>query len=408
MRILVANKFWYHRGGLERVMFDEIAWLEDAGHEVAHFSTNHPQNDPSPWSDYFVPYMELGESGGLGTRAKLLAATKMFYNREAAKRFTRLLVEFRPDVIHSHGIHRQLSPSILLAAKDRLVPVVQTLHDYWPVCPADVLLRGDGALCDPGLCSVSWPWAACGQRCVQGSRGRSALSAAETFTRNTVLHYQDLISRFISPSRFLADRVIAGGLDRRPIDVIPNAVSLPPAARGGDGFVYAGRLSREKGLQVLLQAAARSGVSLTVCGDGPLAPLVRAHVDEQVTWVGSVSPVEVAGVLATARAAVVPSTWFENAPMSVLEPMAAGIPVVASAIGGIPEVVRDRMEGLLVQPESVAELSTAMSLLDSKPSLAAELGAAARDRIGTRFSRESHLSSLLECYESAERLPNRL
>ncbi len=185
LRILVANKFWYHRGGLERVMFDEISWLEEAGHEVAHFSTQHPQNVPSPWSDYFVPYLELGEGGNLRAAQKLRAAARMFYSREAAARFTRLLLEFRPDVIHVHGIHRQLSPSVLVAAHARGIPVIQTMHDYHAFCCADVLLRGDGP-------SASLPCAICrlpGPACVTAAcaaaspRARSRRPSPSAATR---------------------------------------------------------------------------------------------------------------------------------------------------------------------------------------------------------------------------------
>ena len=122
MRIRVANEFWYRRGGLERVVFDEIAWPEAAGHETAHFSTRHPENDPSPWSDYFVPYLELGAHGSLTPRERASAAGRMFWNREAARRFACLLRAFRPNIVHVHGIHRQLSPSILAEARRAAVP----------------------------------------------------------------------------------------------------------------------------------------------------------------------------------------------------------------------------------------------------------------------------------------------
>ena len=137
MRILVANKFWYRRGGLERVMFDELSWLADAGHEVAHFSTAHPDNDPSPWSEYFAAYLELGSHSRLPVRERALAAGRIFHNGAAAGSFARLLDVFRPDVVHLHGIHRQISPSILSETRRRRLPVVQTLHDYHHVCPAD-------------------------------------------------------------------------------------------------------------------------------------------------------------------------------------------------------------------------------------------------------------------------------
>jgi glycosyltransferase involved in cell wall biosynthesis len=395
VRILVANKFWYHRGGLERVMFDEIKWLEDAGHEVAHFSTQHPENESSPWSDYFAEYLELGEGGGLTRPQKLRAAARMFYNRDAARRFTRLLLDFRPDVVHVHGIHRQLSPSILVAARDRRVPVVQTLHDYHTFCSADVLLRGNGAVCDPALCSLRSPAAAVGNRCVRGSLAQSCLSAAETAWRNQVLRHASLVAGFISPSRFLRDRLLAAGLDGDRISVIPNAVPSAAPATGGPSFLFAGRLAREKGVEVLVEAAKLSGVDLVIAGEGPLAPWLREQLDEHITQVGRVSPAEVSDLLERSAAAVVPSTCFENAPLSVLEPMARGVPVLAADIGGIPELIRDGIDGLLVEPGSAVQLAATLRAVRDDPGRARAMGAAARERARREFAPEKHLHGLI-------------
>lgn len=401
MRILVANKFWYHRGGLERVMFDEISWLEDAGHEIAHFSTRHPLNEPSPWSDYFVPYLELGEGGNVQAAQKLRAAARMFYYRDAAARFTSLLLEFRPDIIHVHGIHRQLSPSVLVAARAQQTPVVQTMHDYHAFCCADVLLRGNGALCEPTLCNLSAPWAVLRHRCVRGSLALSGLAAAESLCRNSALRYQQLVSRFVSPSRFLADKLRRAGLTARPIDVVPNAMPVQPAARGGSGLLFAGRLAPEKGIDVLLDAAEFTGLPLTIVGDGPLMPYVKDRATERITVLGWESPTRVSELLSGAAAAVVPSIWYENAPLSVLEPMACGTPVVASAIGGIPELVRDGMDGLLVEPGSASSLAAAFRAIHADEKGARRMGAAGRDRVAREFSPVHHVEALLRTYDAA-------
>lgn len=384
-------------------MFDEISWLEDAGHEVAHFSTRHPLNEPSPWSDYFVPYLELGEGGDLRAAQKLRAAARLFYNREAVAQFTRLLLEFRPDVIHVHGIHRQLSWSILVAARERITPVVQTMHDYHAFCCAGVLLRSDGALCEPPLCDLSAPWAGVRHRCVRGSLALSGLAAAESFCRNSALRYGQLVTRFVSPSRFLAKQLRCAGLSSQPIDVIANAVPLQPASGGGSGLVFAGRLAPEKGLDVLLEAAELAGLPLTIAGDGPLMPALKDRVNGRVSLLGWVSPSRVSELFAAAAAAVVPSTWYENAPLSVLEPMACGTPVVASAIGGIPELVRDGVDGLLVEPGSVGSLAAALRALAADEKAARDMGAAARGRVREEFSPGRHIDALLHTYDLALR-----
>jgi len=401
MRVLVANKFWYRRGGLERVMFDEIAWLESAGHQVAHFSTAHPLNDLSPWREHFVPYMELGGQAELGVSEKVVAALRMFDNREAARRFTSLIDEFRPDIVHIHGIHRQLSPSILDVARRRAIPVVQTLHDYHQVCPADTLLKGGGAICEPRACGKHWFGAAIINRCVRGSLAASSLSALETGYQRSRGAYEKTVRRFICPSAFLADRMAEGGL-RVPCDVVPNAVSIQdenPRPRA-EYVLYAGRLSPEKGISVLLEAAKRAGLPVMVAGEGPLDEVLRRQHPE-ASFRGRLSGEGVQGLIDEALACAVPSIWYENAPLSVLEPMASGVPVVASAIGGVPELIEDGVSGLLVTPGNVDALASALMRVRDEEGLSQRLGAEARRRVAERFSPQRHLDLLLESYEAA-------
>lgn len=401
MRVLVANKFWYRRGGLERVMFDEISWLEQAGHQVAHFSTTHPANDASPWSEYFVPYVELGVEGGLGVREKLVAAARMFSNHDARKRFSQLIADFRPDIIHVHGIHRQISPSILEAAHRGGVPVVQTLHDYHHICPADVLLWRGETVCEPRRCGRLCYGAAVRGRCVRKSLAASALSAAETSFQRLRRVYERSVARFISPSAFLACEMTSGGWDV-PCDVVPNAVPVAGEWRGGDYVLFAGRLSREKGVSTFLAAAERAGVRAIVVGEGPLEAELRGRFSA-AEFLGRVDGETVQSLIEGSLACVVASTWYENAPMSVLEPMAAGAPVVASAIGGIPELIEDGVSGLLVRSGDKQDLAMALARLREDRFLARSLGLAARERIAKHFSPEQHLCGLLQTYEAAMR-----
>ena len=415
MRILMASKFWYLRGGLERVMFDEIAWLEGAGHEVAHFSTAHPDNQSSPWSDYFVPYIELGEHAGLAAREQVVAMARMFYSVEAAKRFRRQLAVFRPQVVHVHGIHRQLSPSILLEARRAGIPVVQSLHDFHPVCPSDTLLRGGTGVCVPPQCRGRNLLPCMVHRCVRGSVAASAASAAELFWRRWVMGYADLVALFIAPSHYLAAVVRSGGWSRPPIAVLPNAVLEAAASAPGEYFLYAGRLSREKGVATLLAASARARVPLIVAGDGPQDRELRGMAPASARFVGRATASEVAQLLHGCLAAVVPSEWPENAPMAVLEPMAAARPVVASRVGGIPEQVRDGIDGILVPPGDAGALAAAMLRVASDRGFASRLGCAGRQRVLERFTPAVHLNGLLQAYRrvaspesrSAESAPQR-
>jgi glycosyltransferase involved in cell wall biosynthesis len=400
MRVLVANKFGYPRGGLERVMFAEIEWLQDAGHEVALFTTRHPENLPSKWEPYFAPYIELGSEARVGFSQRVVAAARMFGNSEAARQFARLADAFKPDVVHAHGIHRQISPSILAPAAARNIPVVQTLHDYHHICPADALLYTGIEPCDPRRCGRLWYGAAVAGRCVRGSFSASALSAAETAWARARGVYERGVARFISPSRFMAEQMRAGGWEL-PFDIVPNATVTTDAPRSaGEGFVVVGRLAREKGVAVALQAASEAGVSMTVVGTGPLEAELRSAYP-QSRFTGQLDREHVSEVVGRARAVVVPSVWFENASMTVLEALGAGVPVIASAIGGIPEQVANDSDGLLVPPGDVCALAEAMRALDDKPELAMRLGERGRQTVGTRFTPRVHLAGLLESYERA-------
>lgn len=385
-------------------MFDEVSWLEQAGHEVAHFSTRHPDNVASPYGEYFAEYTELGSGAKRGVAESLRAALRMFHNRDAARRFERLVDDFKPDIVHVHGIHRQISPSILAVTSRRNLPVVQTLHDYQRVCPSDVLLRRGSEVCEPRSCGRLSYTACIRNRCVRGSLAASTLAAAEVSFQRMIGAYERGVTRFVSPSRFLADRMAEGGW-HLPIDVIGNAVPLRDRAVTSDSrgtyFLFAGRLSPEKGVDVLLRAAATAGVRVVIAGDGPLAGGLRAAAGPNVEFLGHIAGEEAERLASGARAVVVPSVWYENAPMSVLEAMAAGTAVIASRIGGIPEQVTDGVEGILVEPGDADALAGALRALEADSSMAVRMGTAGRERVEHAFSPSRHLEALLATYERA-------
>ncbi len=402
MRILIASKFFYQRGGLERVMFDEIDALERAGHEVVHFSTRHPGNVPSPWAEHFAPYLEIGAGARLGRVDAMRAVLRMFRNRPAAAAIEGLLDASRPDIVHVHGIHRQLSPSILLAAARRSIPVVHTLHDYHLVCPADVMLRGGSAVCSPRACRTYDCTAAIRNRCTRGSLAASTIAAAELSFQRLTRAYERSVTRFISPSRFLGGLMREAGWTDTPIDVVPPGTAPGPSRQDpAETFaLFAGRLSPEKGVEVFLSAARSARIDAVVAGDGPLAGSLRASHPE-ARFTGHLDPAALAGLLGRARMSVLPSVSLENAPLGVLESMAAGVPVVASGVGGVPELVDDGVEGLLVRPGDADALAAAMHRLMHDPDDAERMGRAGRMRVARDFTPGAHLERLVMTYERA-------
>lgn len=407
MRILHVNKFLYRRGGAEGYMFDVAALQRSAGHEVGFFGMDHPENDrPLPLEHTFAPHVELEPApGGL---AGVAAAARMVWSRSSARGMAAALEEFRPDLVHCHNIYHQLSPSILQPLRRAKVPVVMTLHDYKLACPSYQMLD-HGAPCD--ACVGSGTWHATARRCKGGSLGGSAVLTIESGIHRA-LHAYAPVDHFVCPSRFLADVMLRQGIAADRLSVVNNFTDIPPAgerAVAGEGFVYAGRLSHEKGVEDAIRAIARTGgdAVLHVAGDGPLRAsleeLAAAEAPGRVRFHGRLDAAALADLLRASRALVLPARWYENQPMIILEAYAVGTPVLVTDLGGLPELVRDGEQGLVVPANDPVALAAAMDRLDSDPDAALAMGRAGRARLEAEFGADVHLQRLAAVYETAAR-----
>lgn len=394
MRILLANKFFFRNGGSEVVMFQERDFLQRTGHEVVDFSMQDPRNLQSPNASCFVSPQDY--RGG-GILQKLKSAAAFVNSGEAVRKIGELIDSVRPDLVHCHNIYHQLTPSIIGAAKARGVPVVLTLHDYKPVCPAYTRLHDNKPCSD---CLDGDFSNVLRHRCADGSLGKSALLYAEALTQRRLGNYEK-VDRYIAPSRFMAES-IAHRIPAERVALLYNGVDLPQACDADEGYIlYLGRLSREKGIETLLQAhaASRSHWPLKVVGTGPLHDdMVRRF--PQAQFVGHLSGEALWQAVANAAVVVVPSEWYENCPMSVLEAMAYGRPVVGSRMGGIPELVADGETGLLFDAGDAESLASALSRLMDDPGLRRAMGKQARARAEEHFSLDAHNRGLLGIYES--------
>jgi glycosyltransferase involved in cell wall biosynthesis len=401
MKILVVNKFYWPKGGSERVLFDLADAYAAAGHQVIPFSMAAPENLPTPWAAHFAPGVRYEDARGFGA---LAAAARAVYSRPARRSLAALLAEVRPDVAHLHNFHHQLSPSIVDALREAGVPAVHTLHDYKVVCP-NYLLYTEGAVCRRCL-SGSFHHAVV-HRCVRGSVAASAVAALEMTIHRLRRTLERGIAHFVSPSRFLAERLVEAGTPRERIRVVPNGVdpeAFAAADGPGAGFLYAGRLSREKGVGTLLDAIGKvTEAGLAVLGTGPLEAELRAHAERvapgRVEFTGFLPREELMVRLRAARAVVLPSEWYENAPLAALEAQACGVPVVAARIGGLPEIVREGRSGLLFTPGSADDLAVQLGRLAHEPGLAERLGQGGRTVVGEEFTLAGQAAAMLGLLE---------
>ncbi|MDR0993597.1 MAG: glycosyltransferase [Verrucomicrobiota bacterium] len=394
MKILLANKFHYPRGGdcIHSMGLEKL--LRDAGHEVAFFASKHPQNVASEWQSYWVSEF---------SKKKIL---RPFGDSETRRKFTRLLNDFKPDVVHLHNIHTQISPVVAELAHERGIRVVWTLHDYKLVCP-DYLCYTHGKPCekcitgDKSFCRKN--------RCMKGSFLQSlvAQKEAECWNRERL---EACVDAFICPSEFMKRKMLQGGFEEKKLHVMHNFVVPFDYAQGAmdisgiersrnarDYYAYIGRLSEEKGIRTLLRVAAKLSYKLKVLGAGPLESELKAlYTDKpQIEFLGHCNREAVIREMVGARFTVVPSEWYEVFGLSVVESMSVGTPVLAAKMGGIPELVAPGVNGELFEAGDEDGLGMKITEMFEK-----EYGFEGK-LVAERFSPSKYLEGVLGVYGGA-------
>ena len=404
MRVLMLNAFHWLKGGVERTVFDETAWLERAGHEVAHFAIRDPHNLPSPFADHFAPAADYSET--TPAWRQLAQLPRAIWSAPAARALAGLLRAWQPDVAHVHAPSRYLTPSVIEGLERARVPVVMTLHDFKPWCTNRVLFAR-GEMCV--RCKGGHHWHAVAVGCVQRSRLKSLVGAIEAYDHDRRGAYRP-VRRWIAPSRFVREQSVALGADAARVRLLAHGVEAPvPGAAGVPELperfaLYAGRLSEEKGVR-LLPALARgiAPTPLVVAGGGPLAGWLADQANAGVRLLGHLGPHVLAAVRARAGAVVVPSLFPETFGYAVAEAQLDARAVIASRIGALGELVEHEVTGLLVPPGDDAALVAAARRTLAEPERARGWGEAARARARQAFDPDTHTRGLIAIYEEALR-----
>jgi glycosyltransferase involved in cell wall biosynthesis len=377
LRVLILHSR-YRSGpvsGENRVVEDEARLLTEAGHHV----------------EVYAP--ELGRPSGLDLVSAGLGA---IWSRRAVDHVRTLVGRSRPEVVHCHNLFPALSPAVIRAAHG-VAPVVMTLHNYRLECLPATLFR-DGNICEDCLGRTPWPGLL--HRCYQGSFAASAALATSLVLHDRIGTFNG-IGLYIAISEFVRRKHIEGGLRASRITVKPH-FAWPAERREGPGrfFLFLGRLSSEKGVDALLHAWRRVSTKLLLVGDGPEAAHLRTIAPSNVEFRGTVEPNEVPSLLRQARALVVPSKHHEGAGKVVLEAYAAGVPVLASRVGALPETVRDGVTGLLLPPsDTKAWAQAAQRLLDDSESK--RMGDAGWDLWNAQFGPDQGLQNIERAYQAA-------
>ncbi|CAG9168802.1 glycosyltransferase family 4 protein [Cupriavidus pinatubonensis] len=375
-RILVVHNAYQQRGGEDAVVEAEIELLRSNGHEVA---TLFECNDD------------------LNAMPKLEAAQRTFWSYTSQKKFETILKAFKPHVLHAHNTFPLISPSIFWSAHKYGIPVIQTLHNFRLHCPQATYLR-NGVICEDCLGSI--PWRAAVHGCYRESRLQSGvLAAMQTFHR-AIGTWSDKVTRYIALNNFCRNKFIEGGLPADRIRVKPNFCEFPPPAHEDrSGFLFVGRLSQEKGIATLRSAARLEAIPINVIGDGPEKDSL-ADIPS-LACLGKLPPQDVRQHMCRAEALVMPSNCYEGFPMVIVEAFAAGLPVIASRLGSMLELVEEGSTGLLFEAGNAEDLAAKMRWAAQNPERMREMGRKARATYEPLYSAKRNYQHLIGIYREA-------
>jgi glycosyltransferase involved in cell wall biosynthesis len=285
------------------------------------------------------------------------------------------------------------------------IPVIQCVHDFRPLC-SNGLFYTDGQCCE--RCKGGNYLQGVVHRCYRKSYLVSGLYAF-TLGVNRLANMLEKISAFICLNEFYRSKFLEAGVASAKLFVRPNAIDAPllipsPAPEARQYAVYFGRLSPEKGLLTLLKAFEQAAPArLKIAGTGPMEAEILKYIRDKkldnVELVGFLEGAEKARFLSGALFAVIPSEWHENFPVVALECFAAGKPILASRVGGLPSIVSEGETGLLFTAGDVGEIAEKVRYMFSHPVEADRMGRRARGIVETKYSRERSYRELLEIFQ---------
>jgi len=340
---------------------------------------------------------------GSGLWSRVSASLSSVHSRSSYLSMENILRELEPSVVHIHNLYPLLSPSVLLACSRASVPVVMTLHNFRLICPIGIFFR-QGKVCE--ACVGGREYSCVLNNC-RNSLAESTAYAVRTVVARRFRQFVKGVNAFVAPAQFLVRKYVDAGFDEQKFTVIPNFTPLPTREanpHSGKFAAFIGRFSPEKGVDILADAISRiPEMVLSLAGDWSAMPETVGRLPRNASLMGNLGGAELEAFFRGARFIVVPSVCYEVCPMVVLESMSFGLPVIASNIGGLPELVEDGQTGLLFEPGNAADLSDKMRRLWNDPSLCERLGKAARKKVKKVYSEHAFFEGLRSVYSELTR-----
>ncbi|MBD9359870.1 glycosyltransferase family 4 protein [Methylomonas fluvii] len=382
MKILIVHNYYQQAGGEDSVVAAEFDLLKRRGHEVELWSVD---NRDLP----------------VGLAGKINVALTTNYSFNSKLLANEKLKQFRPNIVHVHNFFPQISPSIYDACINADVPVVQTLHNYRLICPGALLMR-NGKICEN--CITGTPYQAALHGCYRGSRVGSLVLAHMVNNHRKIGTWNNKVSRFIALTEFSKSKFVEAGFPSENIAVKPNFVDDPFNSDnemdciGAPYALFVGRISEEKGIRTLIAAFSSVGndIELKIAGSGPIE---NSLVGNNVTMLGRQSSNEISRLMRNAAFLIMPSEWYEGFPMVLVEALAHGLPVLASNLGSMAEIISDGENGLLFEPGNSADLANKVRWLINNPVVRRNLGKNARRTYVSHYTPDINYQKIMEIYQ---------
>lgn len=404
MNILAIHNSYHIAGGADRCFFELNELLRSQGNDVSLFSRKDSKNIFSSYSKYFAPELDFD----LGKRRirQIKSLMEMFYSVACKRGVERLIKRIRPDLVHLHNIYGRISPSILPILKREKIPIVQTIHDSKYACPNHRMFA-NGSICE--ACKGGRYYNAFLKKCSHGSGLFSAVLTLEAYFHRWLNYYDKYIDAFISPSIFMRRKLIEHGMDERKTYYLPNFVNIANVVRNSEPSfegIYFGNLVVEKGVEVLIRAIARlkSG-KFKIIGDGYMRNMFEKMAREiisvnaaSIEFMGHLNLDRLREEISNSMMVIVPSIWYENSPMAVLEAFSEGRPVIGSRIGGIPEMIKEGATGLLFDPGDSNGLSEKIWEMLSDRERTVQMGRNAKKWVMENRNPEEYYEKLVGIY----------
>jgi glycosyltransferase involved in cell wall biosynthesis len=385
MRILKVHNYYTQSGGEDSVFQAEVTLLRSRGHEV-------------------IEYLE--DNKKIASMHKAFVALNTIWSHSSYQNLREFLENTKPEVVHFHNTFPLISPSAYYACKDLGIPVVQTLDNQRLMCPAASFYR-DGKLCLDCLGkTLAWPGVL--HACYHDSRLHTAVVASMLTVHRLMSTCQSKVDTFLCSTNFYRDLFVQAGLPSGKIVVMPHFVQeefeSDSAKKTADYAVFVGRLDPEKGIHTLLEAWCHLDFPLKIRGNGRLDKAARGIVKQKnmdhIEFVERMEAHELSNLIGNARFLVMPSEgYYETFGMVIIEAYSGRVPVVASNIGVVPELVSDKQTGLLFEPGNALDLADKAQWMWDHPDEADAMGRNGQKIYRERFTQEQCYKTLMEVYE---------